>query len=174
MGLMAVLLATGTACPAADARWGGLLKDPPFGAGPVPAEAAPAATWEFRGYVAEGQEQFFCVYDSTRQRSFWLRQNERTGALAARHFDAGSQVLTVAIDGREVALPLKQAKVLMSALLASGASAATAAPAAAEEMSAKPVPVSATSDEELTVARQRANEIRQRYVRAARQTAGEP
>ena len=177
------VLAAGSGLRATEGAWRTLLSDSPFGATAQVAEAPAVSPPEFRGYVVEGRELYFNLYDPARKRSFWLKQEEKSDSLAAHRFDADRQTLMVTYGGREVSLLLKQAKVGMSApLVPSPPVASTGATAPNPTSTDAPEETAQSEPDKLRALRRRAYELRQqqgleiqrqtREARAAREAAG--
>lgn len=124
--LSATLILAAHLGAAADMR-DSLLKNSPFG-DPAEKVSAAAAAPEFRGYMVEGGERIFSLYDPAQGRSFWLKRDEAGGGLVARKFSEDKLLLEVEYRGRPLALHLVQAKVKLMAAGAPASPSAGAAP----------------------------------------------
>lgn len=175
--LLAVLIAGGAVTlSATPPSWDSLLGNSPFGSGPAGATPAASGALEFRGYFAEGREQYFSLYDPARRRAFWLREGQADAGLRVQGFDVARQVLSVEINGQAQVLPLKVAAVLV------GKPVATSIPSSGLTPAASPAPAAGTNteavakaEENLTRARQlAAYELRRKQVMERRQARTAP
>lgn len=98
----------------ADEAWQDLVKNSPFGTTTGATAAAPAA-WEFRGFVQEGDVQFFNLYDTAAKTSRWLAVEHESGGLRIEGYNAETKQLTLRQGERRLSLPLKQAQVALAA-----------------------------------------------------------
>lgn len=110
----ALLLAL--AAPLAAETWQKLLGNSPFGSPKVEAVETPAANFEFRGFVQEGDVHFFNIYDPTQKKSHWLTTDTESNGLKVEQFNSSSRQLVLAQGGRQITLPLKEAKVTLKAI----------------------------------------------------------
>ncbi len=158
--LLLGLLAFRPVAATAASDWQGLLGNSPFGGSAEAAPAAPAAgELEFRGVVQEEDLVLVNLYNPATKASTWMPVNGRAGGITVQSYNAGSSQVSVSQAGRQVTLPLKQAKVALVEIPV-----AAARPAGAEEQRAE-----GPEAERLA---QIAEEIRRR--RAARTAGGGP
>lgn len=117
--LCRVLLAAGAAAwgvaqARADADWSGLIAKSPFGqsAGTVAGQPEPTEL-EFRGLVVEGSARLVNLYDPATKTARWVEEHATVNGLQVLAYDAPTNQVKVARDGRVLTLPLKQARVAL-------------------------------------------------------------
>lgn len=94
---------------AAD-RWAELRGNPPFGdLATNDGKAASDAELELRGWVAEGAEIMFNLYDASDRSAVWLSLGKSAGGLSVQAWDPARGTVTVMRQGRRLDLQLKQA-----------------------------------------------------------------
>lgn len=130
-------------------------------------EETPDAPLQFCGYVGQGQNARYCLYDPAKRRSMWLPVGGEEGSVELQSVDRESGTVTVAQSGRVMTLKLQTAKV--SGKAGAGgplpiASTGGAAPAAAS-------PPNVTAADEARRLEAVAAEVRRR--RALRQAAAQ-
>ena len=119
-----------------------LVTNSPFGARST--ETGPAANGaqlELRGIFVDQGETFFSVYDTSTRVSRWVGLNERGEPFTVRRYDAAHDSVTVEYQGRELALELKQVKVVALP----PAPAPSAAPGPGQASGPGPRPISGAS-----------------------------
>ena len=109
--LLVPLLAGLVPLAAGESQWDNLLKDSPFGpGGEVTGQSgAPHAPVEFRGFVGEGPQRIFSIYEPASHRSFWLGENETAGSITVRRYDEAKSTLTVDYGSSRLNLGMSQA-----------------------------------------------------------------
>lgn len=88
-----------------------LLQHNPFGAsaGTAPAQTSAGPALELHGILTEGREQFFSLSDPAGKTSAWVRLGETGQSFVVKRYDAPQESVTVAYQGREVTVRLKDA-----------------------------------------------------------------
>jgi hypothetical protein len=101
----------------AAADWQSLLGNSPFGGMADTAPAAPAAgELEFRGVVQEEDLVLVNLFNPATKTSAWVPVNGSAADIRVQSYNPGSSQVSVSHAGRQVTLPLKQAKVALVAI----------------------------------------------------------
>ncbi len=99
--------------------------------------AAAAGAVEFVGVLRTGAEEVVCLYDTTKQRGYWLAVGQTEGGVALKSYDAAKRQATVELQGQAQTLALKEPKfegtVTPVAPPPPGLTVAAAAPSPADE-----------------------------------------
>ena len=102
-----------TALPAFAADWQGLLGNSPFGGSAETAAAPASGELEFRGVVQEGDVVLVNLYNPTTKTGSWVPVQGQAAGVTVQAYDAQGGRISVATGGRQLTLPLKQAKVAL-------------------------------------------------------------
>ena len=103
---------------AAPATLDGLAHSSPFGGQVANAAGRTDMPLEFRSILVEGGEQFFSLYEVSSRSSLWVGLNESGNPYKVQSYDANKGEVSVEYQGRNLTLPLKQAKVVAMAQVA--------------------------------------------------------
>jgi len=103
------------------------------------AQAGPAGPVELRGIMSTPQGAAYCIYDTARKTSAWVRLNEGGNDFVVKSADPGSDSVTVDFQGRSLRLVLRTAKVASAGKGGNGGPAA-ASPAVASSVVLNPTP----------------------------------
>ncbi len=145
-----------------------LVSNSPFSgpAAPATVNAKTDPVLEFRGMFVDRGEAFFSLYDVSARSALWVGLNEPGNPFVVQSYDDTQGQVTVQFQGKILNLPLKQAKVIAAAAVAS-------VPAGARQGPANTTPgvTPAAPVEETNRLAAVAEEIRRR--RAARQPAAQ-
>jgi len=98
----------------------------PLNAAAVAGRSGPTGPVELRGIMSTSDGAAYCIFDTAKKTSAWVRLNEGGNDFVVRSADPGSDSVTVDFQGRSLRLVLREAKVASS-----GAAAAAAPPTVA-------------------------------------------
>ncbi len=139
--LPVLLAAVWVAGHAAASDWQPLLGNSPFGGAAEHASASTGAgELEFRGVVQEEDLVLVNLFNPATKTSTWVPVNGSAAGIVVQGYDPEEEQLSVAQAGRQLTLPLKQAKVVL-------AKAPVAKPAGADEASPDPERLSQFTEE---------------------------
>lgn len=89
-----------------------LVSNSPFGNVTATASASGAGrTLEFRGVLVDTGETFINLYETSTARSMWVGLNQSGPVAVVKAYHESNDTITVEYQGRELILPLKQARV---------------------------------------------------------------
>jgi hypothetical protein len=83
-----------------------------------PGGSTPGGAIELRGEMSTSEGMQFCIYDTTKKVSTWVKENEKGNDFLVKAHDANNDSVTVAYQGRTMFLRLKETKVASSGLAA--------------------------------------------------------
>jgi len=103
------------AVPVYPAGFESLLRSSPFGQPATGSAGGPTAQpLEFRGVMLEGGKEYFSIHETKTRNSMWLGFNEPGQPFLVREYDSARGIITVEYQGSVIALPLKNAVILVS------------------------------------------------------------
>lgn len=96
--------------------WSSLLDHSPFGRNPPAAGPESDASLEYRGFYVEEGIHYFCLYERSKKLSYWLRPHETKHQTTIRRYDEATGTVYAEHAGKMVAMPLRQARVALTAM----------------------------------------------------------
>jgi hypothetical protein len=83
----------------------------PANAAGTAAAGGPSGPVELRGIMSTPQGTAYCIYDTVKKTSAWVGLNETGNDFVVKSADPASDAVTVAVQGRDIHLVLRTAKV---------------------------------------------------------------
>jgi hypothetical protein len=97
----------------------------------------PSEPVELRGIMSTSQGTAYCIYDTAKKTSAWVGLNETGNDFVVKSADAMNDAVTVTVQGRDIRLVLRAAKVASSGAASAGP---PASPALASSVVVNPTP----------------------------------
>ena len=82
------------------------------------AGSTPGGALELRGEMSTADGLEFCIYDTAKKSSTWVKENEKGNEFLVKGHDVNNDTVTVAYQGRTMFLRLREAKVASSGMAA--------------------------------------------------------